>query len=143
MIPLTNSKECETYLRDIWERGTIQDHERVYAVYLNQKGERELHKCICKGAYIGTAFDLREIVKFALGAHFDNVVIAHNQPSGEHDPSEDDIQTTRIAFYTLRALDINLIDHIIITHDNYFSFKDAGIIDDFKRECGQAIKKTG
>lgn len=143
MIHLLHSKDCERYLRNIWERGTLQEHERVYAVYLNDKYEREMHKCICKGAYSSTAFDLREIVKFALNARFDKVVIAHNQPSGNPILSEEDMHTTRITFYTLRALDIRLEDHIIITHDSYFSFKDAGIIAELENECKHVMRKAG
>lgn len=139
---MTNSADCEAYLRKIWERGTIQSHERVYAVYLNERGEREMHKCICKGSYSGTSFDLREVVHYAMANHLDYVVIAHNHPSGNCMPSKEDLDITRKIYNTLCTLDIKLIDHIIITHDNYYSFKDSGIIAEFHKVCC-SLRNTG
>lgn len=140
--PLTNSAECENYFRTIWERGTMQSHERVYAVYLNDRGEREMHKCICKGCYVSTSFDLREVVHYAMANHLDYVVLAHNHPSGNCEPSNSDLEMTKRIYQTLIALDIKLIDHLIICHDNYYSFKDAGIIESYNKEY-VGLKKAG
>lgn len=140
--PIINSENCEDYLRSIWERGTIQSHERVYAIYLNDKGVRELNKCICKGCYSSTSFDLREVVHYAMANHLDNVVLAHNHPSGDCSPSSADIELTKHIYLTLCALDIKLLDNIILTHDNYYSFKDSGIMDSYHKECC-SLRKTG
>jgi DNA repair protein RadC len=135
MIPLTNSAQCERFLREIWERGTMKIHERVYAVFLNDKGHREWHKCICKGCYCSTDFDLREVVHYAIVNHFDYVMLAHNHPSGDCRPSKQDIEFTKHIYHALCALDITMVDNFIITYDNIFSYKDAGIIASYHKDC--------
>lgn len=128
MMPLTNSIQCEEYLRNIWEKNTIQIHERVYAVYLNHTGERVFHALINKGSYSSTNFDRREAMQYALNVHSNHIVIAHNHPNGDCEPSEQDIITTREVYKAFGSFDIYLVDSIILTHDNYFSFKDNGLL---------------
>ena len=65
---------------------------------------------------------VREVVKNAMNAEASKVIIAHNHPSGTLDPSKEDrLLTERIA-HGLSTVDIELVDHLIITSESYYSF---------------------
>lgn len=70
----------------------------------------------------------REVFKKAILNNSSHVVIAHNHPSGDPSPSEDDIVTTRRLVESGRILGIAVTDHIIVTQDRYISLKEQGII---------------
>lgn len=126
-MSLTNSKECEAYLRNIWKN--IEHQERVYVVFLNSEGVRLDYKRIDKGKLNTCDVDFQFIVKTALNKRYHFVVLAHNHPIGEATPSQFDINTTERLVTILKAMDITLIDHIILAKHDYFSFKDSGLIE--------------
>ena len=68
------------------------------------------------------SINIREICKFAINQYAKNVVITHNHPNGDCNPSKDDILTTDKIKETLRTIDVNMIDHIIISQNSYYSF---------------------
>lgn len=70
----------------------------------------------------------REVFKNAILNNSSHVVIAHNHPSGNPDPSEDDIVTTRRLVESGKILGISVIDHIIVTQKSFVSLKEKGII---------------
>ena len=72
------------------------------------------------------AVPIRRIVEMALGANATSVVLAHNHPSGVAVPSGDDIQTTRRLAMALNAVDIMLVDHIVVADDDYVSMVASG-----------------
>jgi DNA repair protein RadC len=55
-----------------------------------------------------------------------SIIIAHNHPSGEADPSDEDMKVTRVMLDAGNILGITMLDHIIFTTDNYYSFKNNG-----------------
>ncbi|MDO8658292.1 MAG: DNA repair protein RadC [Candidatus Levybacteria bacterium] len=70
----------------------------------------------------------REVFKKAIQENTAQIIIAHNHPSGDFKPSEEDISTTKRLVETGRLVGISVIDHLIITSSEYFSFKEKGII---------------
>lgn len=125
-MSLTNSKECEAYLRNIWKN--IEHQERVYVVFLNSEGIRLDYKRIDKGKLNTCDVNFALIVKTALNKKYHFMVLAHNHPVGDAKPSSFDLKVTDELVNVLRFLDITLIDHIILTKQEYFSFKDAGLV---------------
>ena len=78
----------------------------------------------------------REFIKTALHYHAAAVVIAHNHPSGNQQPSSADRKLTRNLFLACSIMDIRLLDHLIIGSDGQpFSFADHGIMEEIKQEC--------
>lgn len=139
IMPLLNSKDCETYLRNIWEYDTINYEERVYVVFLNSRGVRIDYKVIYDSRHATceiTPDKVLKIVQKAIKLKSKHIVIAHNHPSGSAQPSEFDLKATTELIDVLNRLDITVIDHIILTEDNYFSFKDAGLISQRMRATG-------
>lgn len=70
----------------------------------------------------------RETFKIAIRNHAAKILIAHNHPSGETNPSDDDIKITRRLVQAGELLGIEVIDHVIIGYDEFFSFKDEGLL---------------
>ena len=69
----------------------------------------------------------RKIVESALYHHAVGLIIAHNHPAGSLEPSEEDYIVTRSIYQALKTVDINLLDHIIIGGNDFFSFKENHI----------------
>ena len=69
----------------------------------------------------------REVFKKAIKDNVAQIIIAHNHPSGDSKPSEDDISTTKRLVESGKLVGISIIDHLIITSNKYFSFKENGI----------------
>ena len=70
----------------------------------------------------------REIFQKALIANAANIILVHNHPSGDPEPSECDINLTNNIIKIGKLIDIELNDHIIVGHDSYVSFRKRGLI---------------
>ena len=82
----------------------------------------------------------RELIARALHYHAAALIIAHNHPSGELKPSVQDIQLTRLLYLLCSAMQIQLLDHIIIG-DGAYSFADHGLMDEARTSSNEAMKK--
>lgn len=103
--------------------------EEFYVVFLNQ-GHRVLGiDLISKGGMTSTVVDIRIIFKRALEvAGTARLVLAHNHPSGNLSPSEADRVLTQRIKDAGKLLDINVLDHVILAENGYYSFADEGIL---------------
>jgi DNA repair protein RadC len=103
--------------------------EEFYVVFLNQ-GHRVLGiELISKGGMTSTVVDIRIIFKRALEvAGTARLVLAHNHPSGNLSPSEADRVLTQRIKDAGKLLDINVLDHVILAENGYYSFADEGIL---------------
>ncbi|MDX1363763.1 RadC family protein [Arenibacter latericius] len=103
-------------------------HEEFWIVYLNNSNKVLLAKQQSKGGITGTLVDVRLVLKQALELGAVGLILAHNHPSGTLKPSEADKQITQKLKIASQALDIKVLDHIIITQKDYFSFADEGLL---------------
>lgn len=83
---------------------------------------------IAKGNIDKTLVDVRLICKYAILNNSTKVIVAHNHPSGNLVPSEQDKNITKKIKESLALLDIELLDHLIIHHDQYYSFADNKLL---------------
>ena len=83
---------------------------------------------ISQGGISGTVTDVRIILQYALKANASGIILCHNHPSGNVEPSEADIKITSKLKEAAMIHDITLLDHLIITKDNYYSLADMGCI---------------
>ena len=72
--------------------------------------------------------DIKLIAKYAIDCLASAVILAHNHPSGNLKPSNEDLAITKKVKEGLKILDISVLDHIILTSDGYLSFGDEGIL---------------
>ena len=111
-------------------RGDLMDlrHEEFWVILLNRANRMIRRKKVSEGGVAGTTVDPKIIYKIALEELASCIIVAHNHPSGNLAPSQADIDLTRKLKEAGRFLDIQMMDHLIITHQNYFSFADEGLI---------------
>ncbi len=102
-------------------------HEEFWVLYLNNSN-KVIHKAqLSKGGITGTLVDVRLLFKNALEHHATSVILCHNHPSGKLQASDADRDITKKIKLAGEQLDIQVLDHIIITETAYLSFCDEGI----------------
>ncbi|NNC70565.1 MAG: DNA repair protein RadC [Flavobacteriaceae bacterium] len=103
-------------------------HEEFWIIYLNN-ANKVLHKMQhSKGGLTGTLVDMRLIFKKAVELLATGIILCHNHPSGKLKPSESDKKLTQKIKLAGEALDIKVLDHLIITEKDYFSFIDSNLL---------------
>ncbi|WP_127140106.1 RadC family protein [Flagellimonas marinaquae] len=103
-------------------------HEEFWIVYLNNSN-KVIHKSqLSKGGITGTLVDVRLVLKQALELGAVGIILAHNHPSGTLKPSAADKQITQKLKTASEALDIQVLDHLILAQNEYLSFADKGIL---------------
>ena len=124
---ISSSKDAEQFIRQFYG-DDLEVYESFFLLLLNQANETVGYAKISQGGIAGTIVDVKIIAKYVVDTLSQAVVLAHNHPSGNIRPSQaDETITTRIKA-TLNLFDCKVLDHIILTADNYFSFQDNGII---------------
>jgi DNA repair protein RadC len=103
-------------------------YEEFWILLLNRSNKVILKQKISQGGITGTVTDIRLILKMALENLATSLILSHNHPSGNLQPSEADIAITRRLKETASLMDITLLDHIIVAGKNYFSFADENLI---------------
>ncbi|MDE5572391.1 MAG: DNA repair protein RadC [Muribaculaceae bacterium] len=101
-------------------------HEEFWAVYLSRSNKIIGKERISKGGVAMTVVDVKIILKSALDRLASGVVLVHNHPSGNKMPSVQDDNITNRVKEASKLLDINMLDHLIITSSGYFSYHDEG-----------------
>lgn len=102
--------------------------EEFWILLLNQ-GNRLIDKvCISKGGIDQTTADVRVILREALLHRATQIILAHNHPSGNIRPSQEDKRLTQTVKKCAETMNIRLTDHVIITDGGFFSFNDEGLI---------------
>jgi DNA repair protein RadC len=104
------------------------NHEEFWVIYLNRAHGIIKKERISKGGISGTVVDSKLIMKKALLLLASSMVLVHNHPSGNRNPSEQDKNVTEKIKSACKLLEINLIDHIIIAGNSYYSFADELIL---------------
>ncbi len=124
---ITTDKEIAMFLQTIWA-DDIEYRERFYAVYLNRQNKILAYYLISVGGCSGTVVDTKMIFQPAINLHASSIILAHNHPSGNINPSQADLTLTNKIVQAGKVLDIPITDHIILTVNNHYSFLHNGNI---------------
>lgn len=127
--PLIRSSEtAHQILREKWSN--LIDYQEEFNILLMDRSNRVLGIYnVSKGGIHGTVVDAKIVFAAALKSRACNIILAHNHPSGNLDPSSQDIELTNKLVAGSKLLDIQIQDHIILTPDcDYFSFADNELI---------------
>ncbi|MCO6164308.1 DNA repair protein RadC [Flavobacterium sp. NRK F7] len=103
-------------------------HEEFWVLYLNNANKIIYKSQISKGGITGTLVDSRIIFKIAFEYNATAIILLHNHPSGKLKPSQADLNLTKNLQQASKSLEIQILDHIIITENHYFSFADEGVL---------------
>ena len=108
-------------------RGLADEHFRV--VYLNRRGRLLDDALIAKGTVDTVHPPIRSIVARALQTNASALIVAHNHPSGAAQPSDTDKLLTRDLIAACHPLGIKVLEHVIVTENEHYSFADTGLLD--------------
>lgn len=125
---IRNSTDTSEVLREIFDADEINIYECFYILLLNNSLKVQGFAKISQGGITQTTADTRLIAKYAIDSLASNVVLAHNHPSGNTSPSGQDKRLTDNIVKALDLLEIKVIDHIILTDNDYYSFRDGGLL---------------
>jgi len=103
-------------------------HEEFWVLFLNRSNKVINRLRMSQGGISGTVTDVRIIMKKAIENLASGIIVCHNHPSGNLNPSESDTRITQKIKEAGSLMDIQLLDHIIISDKNYYSFADNGQI---------------
>jgi DNA repair protein RadC len=134
---LNNSKELFDFL---YHRLRDKRRECFQVVYLDAKNSVVGTETLFEGTLTASAIYPREVVLAALNHNAAAVIFAHNHPSGDPQPSGDDVSITRQLVFACRILGITVHEHLVIGNNRYFSFADQGYIAQMNRELDNLIR---
>jgi len=103
-------------------------HEEFWVIMLNRANRLIRMKRVSSGGISGTVADVKVIFKEAIEQLASGLILAHNHPSGNRNPSEQDVRLTKKLKESGLLLDIPVLDHIIFTENNYYSFADEAML---------------
>jgi len=118
-----NITQCGEYLLPYFH---ALQKETVYLLCLDAKCKVLACKKVGEGSVNSASISIRKIVETALGTNAVSVVLAHNHPSGLAIPSPEDIHTTKRLGRALHAVEIVLVDHLVIADDEFVSIAQSG-----------------
>ncbi|MGY3055591.1 DNA repair protein RadC [Pedobacter sp. UYEF25] len=125
---ISSSLVCYEILKHNWNNNTIEYKEDFNILLLNRANNvLGIHQ-ISTGGQAGTVVDPKMIFSVALKAGAASIILSHNHPSGNLNPSEQDRSITGRLVECGKLLDINILDHMIVTKNAYFSFLDEGLM---------------
>jgi len=107
-------------------------HEVFLCLYLDSSNRLIECQELFRGSIDRTAIYPREIIKESLGRNASALIVAHNHPSGNPLPSDADQALTRTLQNALQLVDIELLDHCIVSGSGFFSFSDSGLMNNGK-----------
>ncbi|MFH1771845.1 MAG: DNA repair protein RadC [Candidatus Omnitrophota bacterium] len=130
---LLKDKVSNLYLKseDVWkELRDLRDNKKEHFVifYLDSRNQEIKKEVISVGSLSANLVHPREVFEPAVKNLAAQVILAHNHPSGDPEPSEDDLEITKRLVAAGKLLGIEVIDHIIVVKDKFFSFKDKGLL---------------
>lgn len=125
MQKISSSEDVFTLMKPIF---SDKSHEEFWVIYLNNSNKVLTKELCSKGGMTSTIVDIRLLYKRALELSAIGIIVCHNHPSGNVNPSEQDKILTDKVKKAGNSLDIQLLDHLIIGEKSYFSFADQGEI---------------
>lgn len=125
---INESKDAYEVLKQSWDSSKLELVEQFKAMFTNRANKVLGIYEVSTGGIAGTVADPRLIFVGALKVGASGVILSHNHPSGNLKPSQADIDLTKKIKDAGRFLEIQLLDHVIITSEGYFSFADEGVL---------------
>jgi len=125
---ITSPKDSFYFLKENMQN---LNQEKLVCIYLNAKSEVITDKVLTMGTLNQTIIHPREVLKWALKHNAYGFIISHNHPSGNPNPSRADIEMTKKIAEAAKTIGIVFVDHIIVGKNQYFSFVENGLSNNF------------
>ncbi|NDW09327.1 RadC family protein [Dysgonomonas sp. 520] len=121
-----SSESVYKLLLNCFDADTIEFREYFKVLLLNRANQVLGVFNISEGGISETVVDIRLILQSAILSNASGIVLSHNHPSGNLNPSQSDDNMTRKVIEACKIMDISLLDHVIITSESYYSYADEG-----------------
>jgi predicted RNA methylase len=125
---VSSSMDVANFIRKTFQRGDVQLQEHFVVLYLNHGNIIIGYYRHTKGGISSTIADVRLILSVGLKCAAVGIILAHNHPSGTAKPSNADLGITKKIKEAARLMEIEVLDHIVITKDSHYSFADEGLL---------------
>jgi DNA repair protein RadC len=125
---IQRSADADHQVRAFFDQSMINIKEEAVVLFLNRSNRVIGGFRISSGGITSTVIDISLILGIALKCLAKGLILAHNHPSGELQPSRADQEITTRLKDAARILDITLLEHLILTEDSYLSFADEGLL---------------
>lgn len=125
---LTISSDVVEIIRTIWDNRIIEMQEEVKILFVNSSNTVIGFYNLSKGGIASSLVDIRLILSVALKCLATGLILIHNHPGGNLNPSSADLAIVKKLKTVCKLLDIALLDSIIITKEHYMSFNDEGLL---------------
>ena len=106
----------------------INIYESVFIILLNKANNTLGFAKISQGGVASSIVDVKIIAKYAIDSLASGIILVHNHPSGNVRPSKEDDELTRKLTSALGLIDVQLVDHIIVAENKFYSYTDEGRI---------------
>lgn len=127
-VKIKNSSDIAEVFKQIWDKDSMEIYESVICIFLNRANNTIGWFKVSQGGLNGTVVDNRLILSTGLKSLASSMIIAHNHPSGNANPSDADIKITQKLKQAGEIVEIKLLDHVIMTTDSHYSMADNGMI---------------
>ena len=104
------------------------DHEECWAMFLNRANYVLGKERMSVGGLESTVVDVKAILRRALERKASGVILVHNHPSGSAMPGQADIRQTAVLKKALQTCEIQLVDHVVVAEDSWYSFADERLV---------------
>lgn len=125
---ITSSHDAYQIFRSLWSEDTICLYEQFRILLLDRSNRVLGQTLISSGGTAGTVVDPKLVFVTALKSKSAALILAHNHPSGNLQPSEADIRMTKQLKQAGAWLELPILDHLIITEESYYSMADEGVL---------------
>lgn len=125
---VTTSHSAYEIFAQLFSTDTIDYRESFIVLYLNRASQVLGYSVISQGGTASTVVDIKMVFQTALLTNASCIILAHNHPSGNLQPSIEDNRLTDRIKEAAKLFDITVLDHIIITNESFYSFSDNGNI---------------
>ena len=126
LFPITDAESAAEMCRKCFESDVIDWKEEFIAIALSRSNKVIGFYKVSSGGVTGTVVDPKVVFQFALLCNASRLIVSHNHPSGNSSPSDQDKRITEKIVNAGALLDIDVLDHIIITSEGYTSFMEEG-----------------
>lgn len=123
---IKSSKDAVSIFREVWDNDSLEICESVIVVFLNRSNNTIGWLKVSQGGLSSTIIDNRLILVTALNCLASAMIVCHNHPSGNTEPSQADFKITEKLKKAAELLDIQVLDHIVLTEESFYSMADNG-----------------
>ena len=123
---LHGAEEAAKHFNMLFAKDPSREHFGI--IYLNVKNDIISSEILFSGTLTTAAVYPREIIRKAIEENAAAILVGHNHPSGNRQPSQDDLSITKKIKAACETVDITLHDHVIVTSEGFYSFADNGVL---------------